>query len=336
MASRVLRKCFMQRLIERLQDMESREDLQLLLTKDEHWNALVVEAELSRDEEATLRKAVKELIELIAVEDKDRLQKELQEKERFLKAFPGLKKKLEAYIRKLRALADHIAKVHRACTISSVVTGATSTVSGVLSLLGIVLAPVTAGASLVLSATGLGLGISASLTSTATTLVEETSRWSDEAEARHMVSLTIKIIREIVAIGKITFKLSSGIYNIKNMNSFIEHIHAIRMTIDNPHLVADARILGTTGELCAEQATQVPPALKGTALAMTKTARITGTVTASLSLVVDVCFLIKDSVHLHDGAKSESAETLQKMAQKLEENLRELDQIHKTLQSDKP
>lgn len=92
------------------------------------------------------------------LEDKDSLPKELQDRKRFVEAFPRLKRKLQENIRKLRALADHLDQVHRGCTISHVVTNSTSVASGVLGILGLALAPMTAGGSLLLSATGLGWG----------------------------------------------------------------------------------------------------------------------------------------------------------------------------------
>lgn len=51
MASKVLRKPFIQEVTECLQDSASRRDLQFLLAKEDAWKVLVAEAELSRDEE---------------------------------------------------------------------------------------------------------------------------------------------------------------------------------------------------------------------------------------------------------------------------------------------
>uniref|UniRef100_A0A8C6W209 Apolipoprotein L3 n=1 Tax=Nannospalax galili TaxID=1026970 RepID=A0A8C6W209_NANGA len=286
-----------------------------------------------RNEEAVLYKAVKELIELMATEDKVRLQRELQEQKRFLDAFPRLKRDLVEIIRQLHALADHIDEVHKGCTISNVVTDATSTASGFLGILGLVLAPMTVGGSLVLSTTGFGLGAVATLTGVATAIVEERSRQSNEAEARRLVSLAMNIMKEVIAMGKITCKLSTGTYYvIKNLKTFRQHVYAIRMARANPQVVADARTLMTNGRISAQRATHVQNTFKGTALAMTKKARIRGIATASIFLALDVYNLVRDSMLLYDGTKTETAETLREVAQKLEEKLRELVQIHRSLQ----
>lgn len=137
----------------------------------------------------------------MAEEDQDRLQRELQDMEKFAETFPQVKLELEEHIRKLQALADKVDKVHRDCTISKVVAGSTSTVSGVLTLLGLTLVPVTAGASLVLLARGLGLGAAAAVTSVSTGIVDYTSESSAKTRASHLVSssmVKVKMVAEAV------------------------------------------------------------------------------------------------------------------------------------------
>ena len=60
-------------------------------------------------------------------------------------------------------------------------------------------------------------------------------------------------------------------------------------------------------------------AFKGMALAMTKKARIFAGSFAGISLLVDVGFLVKDSMNLHEGVKTELAEKLRQPAKELEE-----------------
>ncbi|XP_036031671.1 apolipoprotein L3-like [Onychomys torridus] len=330
MASGVLRRRhFIQEATEYLQDSASRRDLQLLLAKDDAWKVLVAEAGLSRDEEAALCKL---LLGLPALGDKEQLQQEPQDRKRFLEAFPELKRKLEGNIRKLRALADHLDQVHRACTISNLVTNSTSTASGVLGILGIALAPVTAGGSLLLSATGLGLGAVATVTGAATVVVEESSKWADEAEARRLMSDTMDVMKTLLVLGEIAFKLSKSSYGVcKNLKTLGQSIHAIRAARANPNLVANAKLLMMTRRIPAQRANQMQNVFEGTALAMTKKGRIRGAAVAGAFLALDVHCLVRDSMHLYEGAKSESAEDLRALAQELEEKLREIDQIHKTL-----
>ncbi|XP_036032504.1 apolipoprotein L3-like [Onychomys torridus] len=133
----------------------------------------VCEDELQNDlQDKTGRKKKDDLCEAPAktivdpdVGDDSKLQNDPQEKKKFLEVYPQVKLELEQQIRKLHTLADKIDKVHRDCTITQVVASSTGAVSGVLTILGLALAPVTAGVSLGLSATGLGLGAAAAVTS---------------------------------------------------------------------------------------------------------------------------------------------------------------------------
>ncbi|CAO2601813.1 Apolipoprotein L3 [Lemmus lemmus] len=267
------------------------------------------------------------------VDDEDDLQNALQEKKRFLEVYPQVKLELEERIRKLHALADKIDKVHRDCTVTQVVANSTGAVSGVLTILGLALAPVTAGVSLGLSATGLGLGAAAAVTSVSTTIVEAVSTASVEAEASKLLprsNNTEKVIKEVLE--KSTPRLISVSKNsFRNLEVMKKNIDAIKLTKASPRLANSAKRLMTTGKVSARSTRQVKKAFGGTALAMTKGARIMGAATAGLTLVLDVVSLIEDSNHLQEGAKAESAEKLRQHAQDLEQKLQELIWVHDSL-----
>ncbi|XP_076412345.1 apolipoprotein L2-like [Peromyscus maniculatus bairdii] len=367
------RKGFLESQVEYLQDTWSTEALQHLLTEEEAWKQLVAEADLSREEEVSLREALGEIIanlgEIIAdgedidelqndlqekkgrkktddwcealgknientdIEDEDNLQNDLKEKKRFLAVYPQVKLELEQQIGKLRALADKIDKVHRDCTITQVVAGSTGAVSGVLTILGLALAPVTAGLSLGLSATGLGLGVGAAVTSVSTTIVEKVRTASVEAEASQLVPTSKdpgKVIKEILE--ESTPRLLSVSKNsFRNLEVIKKNIDAIRLAKTNSRLASNAKHLMTTGRVSARNTRQVQKAFGGTALAMSKGARIMGAATAGLFLLLDVVILVQDSKHLYEGAKSESAAELRQQAQDLEQKLQELIMVHDSL-----
>ncbi|XP_052016611.1 apolipoprotein L2-like [Apodemus sylvaticus] len=348
-----------------LLDMRSTEDVQLLLTEEETWKQFVAGVDLSREEEATLREAPAKIFadpdgenedeflrdenerkeedalsealgEIVAdtdSEDEVELQDALWHKESFLDAYSQVKLELEGCIRKLRTLADKVDKVHRDCTISQVVAGSSSAVSGILTILGLSLAPVTAGVSLALSATGLGLGAAAAVTSVSTSIVEKVNVASAKAEASKLVSTnkdTMEDSKDVLdESGPRLVSLSKNSFtNLKNIKN---NIDAIKLTKANPRLANNAKRLMTTGKISARNSKQVQKAFRGTPLAMTKGARIMGAATAGLFLLLDVVSLVQDSKHLHEGAKSECAAELRKQAQDLEQKLEKLKQIHDIL-----
>ncbi|XP_041528125.1 apolipoprotein L3-like [Microtus oregoni] len=357
---------FVESMVGYLLDTRSTEVLQLMLSEEEAWKQLVEEAGLSREEEVVLREALAEIVPDPDVQDEeDKMERDeeddlhdahsettvdsdvddeddLQEKESFLKVYPQVKRELEESIRKLHALADKIDKVHKDCTITQVVASSTGAVSGVLTILGLALAPVSAGFSLGLSATGLGLGAAAAVTSVSTTIVEKVSTASVEAEASQLLARsnntgndiksndTEKIIKEVVE--KNTPRLISASKNsFRNLEGMKKNIDAIKLTKASPRLTNSAKRLMTTGKVSARNTRQVKKAFGGTALAMTKRARIMGATTAGLTLVLDVVSLIQESNHLHEGAKAESAEKLRQKAQELEQKLQELIRVYDSL-----
>ncbi|KAM4881119.1 apolipoprotein L2-like [Thomomys bottae] len=322
---------FMELVIEYLQDRVSREELQQVLVNDASWEAAMAEARLSREDADELREAL--LIFTAYMEDEDELQKDLQDRKRFLDEFPRVKMELEDSIRKLHALADKVDKVHKDCTISHVVAGSTGVVSGVLTILGLTLAPVTAGVSLALSATGMGLGTMAAVTSVATSFVDKSTKMSAEAEASSLLSTnmdTTKAAEDIVAETKPqVVSLTKNCF--RDLPRVQKNIRAMDLVKANPRLAANAKRLMTTGRVSARSTKQVQKAFGGTALAMTKGARMLGVATAGVFLLVDVLNLVKESTHLHQGAKTKSAEELRQRARELERKLEELIQFHDSL-----
>lgn len=321
-----------------LTDTLRKEYLALLLTEDAIWKAVVEEAGLSREEEAAIRDILKNHVGPQANNDKTSLQEELQDRKRFLEAFPHLEKKLREYITQLREIADHIAQVHKDIAITNVVTDSTSVVSGIAGIVGLLLAPFTVGGSLVISAAALTVGIASTVTSTTTMVVEEASRMSDMAKASSLVSNAMGIIKEITQImPMVTIKITNtAIDLIQTPKSIAQHIRAIKMAKGNPNLIANAKNLTTIGTLSAQRAREVKDAFEGTALAVTKGARFRAAGISSIFVALDVYHLVKDSIHLGEGAKSGSADELREIAQKLEAKLKELVQIHRTLQAEPP
>ncbi|XP_057648219.1 apolipoprotein L3-like [Chionomys nivalis] len=310
-------KRIVEEVVDFLTDTLCRVDLERLVTEDGIWKAFVKAAELSREEEAALHVVLKKDLAQNPTDKNGRLEEELKKK-RFLKEFPHLKIKLEEHIQKLRSLADHLDKVHSGCTISNVVAESTSTVSEFLSILGLVLTPITGGASLILPATSLGLV--AGMTSLITTVVEESSRLSDESEASRLVGASMNTFHELMKImPKITVILSNtGVDLIDACKSLKELIRATRISR------AGYRPLQQFGEgVYAEGSRELGDALS---------ASIKGIGITSLFLVWDVYHLVTDSIDLYNGATTESAAALRKLALMLERKLREFEKIHKALQ----
>lgn len=314
--------------------------LELLCTEnllnEEEWERYVAESGLSRDEAEALHVGLTQLKRGLAMEDEAMLQQEQLDRERFLREFPQVKRDLEERIEKLHALADKVDKVHRDCTISNVVADSTGAVSGILTIVGLSLAPLTAGASLMLTATGLGLGVAAAVTSVSTSIVEHSNSSSAKAEASRLMSTDInneEVVKEVLQHN--TPKIVSLTRNsVKAVQGIVKNVNALKLAKANPLLKSTAKSFVAGVPMSVRSTREVQKAFGGTVLAMTKSAKIMGMATAGVGLLVDVVSLVKSSTHLHEGAKAESAEELRQQAQELEKKLETLNRIHKHLQED--
>ncbi|DAA29506.1 TPA: apolipoprotein L2-like, partial [Bos taurus] len=324
---------FFEDVAECLWDILSREELLLLLT--EFLKKIEVNAGLSREDMNALHEYLNELKRDLAGKEQETLPKEQLDRKRFLKKFPRVTQQLVELKNKLQELADNVDKVHRDCTISNVVTHSTGTLSGALTILGLVLAPVTAGASVALSATGIGLGAAAAVTAVSTSIVEHVSRSSAENKASQLMSIGIKKWKVLLEVLKSNPQIVDTTEKLAKAEKHLEiNIHAMETGEANPDSAVNANIYLSPGRIAAPAIQQVEAGFKGTAVAVTKGARIAGAATAGLFLLMDVGFLVKESMHLHDGAKAASAENLRQRARELERKLEELTQIYKCLQED--
>ena len=264
-------------------------------------------------------------------EDQERLSKEQLDRRRFLNKFPRVKRQLEEFISKFRELADKVEKVHKGCTISNVMAHSTGAVSSILTIVGLALAPVTMGASVVLLATGIGLGAAATVTSVSTSIIEHVNRSSTETEASRMMSTFMKkwkVLLEVLKSIPATEKVTEAVKCIENL------IHAMETGKAIPGCAATVNICMNAGRISGPAIQQIQAGFKATALTISKGVRVAGLATSGVFLLMDVGFLVKESMHLHDGAKTASAENLRQRARELERKLEELTQVYEGLQED--
>ena len=150
-----------------------------------------------------------------------------------------------------------------------------------------------------------------------TTIVEESSRLSDESEASLLVGASMKTFHELMKImPKITVKLSNtGVDLVSACKSLKDLIRATRMSR------AGYRQFAESGS--AEGSRGLGNALR---------ASIKEISVPTLFLDLDVYHLVIDSIDLYNGAATESAAALRKLALMLERKLQEFEKIHKALQ----
>uniref|UniRef100_A0A8B9X7T6 Apolipoprotein L6 n=1 Tax=Bos mutus grunniens TaxID=30521 RepID=A0A8B9X7T6_BOSMU len=237
----------------------------------------------------------------------------------FLEEFPNLKGELDMDIQKLHALADHIDTTHKTLTKTSVVANSITVVSGAMSILGLVLAPATAGGSLALSTAGGVLGTAGEVTSILTNVLERFH--SQEAQAQ-VGSLMPSHGRKVRRTG-VDYIMAAG-------RVFIRASVPFRSPRQTRLATATKRLL-TTGQVSARRSSQVQRAFGGTTLVMKP--RLTCWAVLWLAFPQrGLGLLLKDWKQLKEGARTELAEELRAQARELERQLTQLTQRYESLQ----
>lgn len=248
-----------------------------------------------------------------------------------LEEFPKYRKELERDIINLRALADHIDKTHSRYTKTKVVTDSVAVASGVMNILGLVLAPVTAGGSLILSAAGCSLGTAAGVTSIITSVTEHFHNKNFQAQVCSQKPICDQLVKEDTKqTADVAMKSLFG-YG-RNVGDIKKTFRALQKARENPRLAKAATRLLNAGRVSAKESRQVRKAFEGTTLVMSRSSRLLSGALSGLGLILDVDALRKDLGELKEGAKTELAEDLRAWASELERTLAELTQLYESLQ----
>ena len=141
------------------------------------------------------------------------------------------------------------------------------------------------------------------------------------------VDTTEKLAKAVRQTVDTTEKLAKAVrHSQKNMR-------AMETGKDNPEFAANVGDYLGPGKIVVPDTRLVKKACSVTvAPAAVTGAQIVGAATTGVFLLVDVGFLVKESMHVHNGAKAEPAENLRQLARELERNLQELNKMYELLQ----
>uniref|UniRef100_A0A3B3Z9T1 Uncharacterized protein n=1 Tax=Periophthalmus magnuspinnatus TaxID=409849 RepID=A0A3B3Z9T1_9GOBI len=90
----------------------------------------------------------------------------------FMQHFSESEPRMQQFLKELEETAVQLDRMNMGARISSVTGSSVGAVGGILSIIGLALIPVTAGASLALTLTGVGLGVTSGVNSAVTTATE--------------------------------------------------------------------------------------------------------------------------------------------------------------------
>ncbi|XP_074545241.1 uncharacterized protein LOC141804617 isoform X2 [Halichoeres trimaculatus] len=251
----------------------------------------------------------------------------------FVRLFNQRGASLQQRILELLALADAADQFHKK-TVSVAVGGGVASVCGsVATITGLILAPFTFGASIIVTAVGIGVATAGSITSATANITDTVHSNMDRKKLEKMIQgyqEEIKDIREImefVQAGMDTlqewdFEKYSESAAKKALNHNLKHVMkeggraGKALMINTDKLISTVQVLGAAG---------------GAAKAAQAISVTTGVMSA-LFLALDVFFLAKDSHELRKGAKTKFARKIRDVCKELQDGLLELNKVKTQLQ----
>lgn len=234
--------------------------------------------------------------------------------------------------RMLQALAEleeNAVQLDRMCKgakISSVAGSSVGATGGVLSIIGLALMPVTAGASLVLTMMGVGMGITSGVNSAVTTATEIGVNRKHQKKAGEVFQSFMEdvqslqdCVQEVTKGGTTQIEVALGVGKVlckagaigSGIDSLVDAVSAVKMLKSEEVAVSAGRLAVQEGKALRNVprvAADIPDigqaAVKGP-LALSKSARAGLIGLNALFLGMDIFFICKDSISLAKGSETE-------------------------------
>ncbi|XP_077344737.1 apolipoprotein L3-like isoform X4 [Lithobates pipiens] len=237
-----------------------------------------------------------------------------------------LKDAISGCINELYTIADDVDKFHKGATITNVVGSTAGIAGGILTIVGIALAPVTLGTSLIISGVGIGVATAGGVTGVSASIADTVNT----KKKCNIVSEKIKKINDLIdTLKKLALnieKLSTQIVAELNV-PFGEEVHDLtRLGGRGLFVAVEVGRLAQLGRIAQAAARGAELAAQGA-----RAIRAVSGVFAALFIVIDAAFLVRGSVELHRGAKTETAEEIRKIADGLLGTLHDMQENNRTL-----
>ncbi|XP_035849682.1 uncharacterized protein si:cabz01007802.1 isoform X6 [Sander lucioperca] len=251
----------------------------------------------------------------------------------FVRFFNQRGASLQQRILELLALADSADIFHKK-TVKACVGGGVASVAGsITTITGLILAPFTAGASLIVTAVGIGVATAGGVASASANITDTVHSKTD----RKKVEQTIKDYEEEMKDIKECLEfLQEGMETLEewNFEKYVESIAKKHLNKNVEHVMKEGGRAGKALMINTESLISTVQVLSvaGGAAKAAQVMSVTTGVMSGLFLALDIFFLAKDTMELKKGAKTEFAAKIREVCRDLQDGLLELNRIKEQLQ----
>ncbi|KAE8282828.1 hypothetical protein D5F01_LYC18218 [Larimichthys crocea] len=227
----------------------------------------------------------------------------------FIDEFSERRPRMLQFLNDLEENAVQLDRMNKGAKISRVAGSSVGAVGGVLSIVGLALIPVTAGVSLALTMTALGLGIASGVNSSVTTATEIGVNRKHQKEASETFQSFMEDVQSLQdCLDKVTRRETDHIDVALGVGKLLCKAAVIGNSIDKiVDSASAAKLLKSPGNVVAQEgkALRNTPrvAIKGP-VALSKSARGLIGLNA-LFLGMDIFFICKESISLSKGSETE-------------------------------
>ncbi|KAK7939956.1 hypothetical protein WMY93_003282 [Mugilogobius chulae] len=245
----------------------------------------------------------------------------------FMKVFSEAEPRMLEFLSELEDSAVQLDRMNKGARISSVAGSSVGAVGGVLSIIGLALIPVTAGASLALTMTGVGLGITSGVNSAVTTVTEIGVNRTQQKRASETFQKFMEDVMHIedcmdnmtsedsglaVDVARCVGKVLSTSGTVgRGIDSLVDAASAVKLLNSKEAVAGAGKVLAEEGKALRNAprvASELPDVGQAAArgpLALSQGARGGFIVLSALFLGMDVFFIVKDSKNLAQGSETE-------------------------------
>ncbi|KAG7460103.1 hypothetical protein MATL_G00217710 [Megalops atlanticus] len=272
---------------------------------------------------------------------------------RFIGRFSKRHARMREFLGALEECAVQLDRMKMGASISSVAGSTVGLAGGVVSIVGLALAPVTAGASLTLTLVGVGLGVTSGVNSLATGITEMSVNAYHGKKINEIFQSFMEdvgtlqgcleeaasntdqdVIDTVVGVGKVAIRVASV---AKSIDAIVDCASAVKVLRSEEVVASAARVAAQEAKAVrnlpnvAADIADFGNLAKGTPFALSKSARGGFIALNSIFMGLDLFFICKDSISLAKGSKSEVSNTIRGRASLWLTELDAWEKIHDSL-----